>query len=326
MARASPARWTPRARERATRARASTAATRASRTPRVARASGDVDGDADEKASDAARAARGVDASIEALRSSAVARVEEMLTADDGVRRELERAKAAAKEVAAREVDKAAETERKRVEEAYEKTRGMASDVQSRAVVAAEEAVALKASAVVAAEAKMKAAEEAREALRRELEREDASGGKWADASVNEEAEKMESAKAAVVAGAGGTLLATPLALSQGGGLVSLGVVAASCAVFGVTYRYAVRRDLGNNELKGGVVGAFGLARGLSAADVYLRAAAVNGDADFAAYAQAALLAGQGVLTYAFAAVALEQAFARGFLKPFGTASEETER
>ena len=96
-----------------------------------------------------------------------------------------------------------------------------------------------------------------------------------------------------------------------------------SCAAFGVTYRYAVRRDVENSELKGGVVGAFGLARGLSAADVYLRAASLEGDLDVASYAQAALLAGQGVLTFAFAALALEQAFERGIVKPFGVASED---
>ena len=102
-----------------------------------------------------------------------------------------------------------------------------------------------------------------------------------------------------------------------------VGAAALSCAAFGVTYRYAVRRDVENSELKGGVVGAFGLARGLSAADVYLRAASLEGDLDVASYAQAALLAGQGVLTFAFAALALEQAFERGIVKPFGVASED---
>lgn len=117
--------------------------------------------------------------------------------------------------------------------------------------------------------------------------------------------------------------MAAPLLVSQGGGTAAVGAAALSCAAFGVTYRYAVRRDVENSELKGGVVGAFGLARGLSAADVYLRAASLEGDLDVASYAQAALLAGQGVLTFAFAALALEQAFERDIVKPFGVASED---
>jgi len=38
-------------------------------------------------------------------------------------------------------------------------------------------------------------------------------------------------------------------------------VVAVSCALFGVTYRYAVRGQEANLQLKGGVVAAFGLVR-----------------------------------------------------------------
>ena len=36
-------------------------------------------------------------------------------------------------------------------------------------------------------------------------------------------------------------------------------MVAVSCALFGVTYRYAVRGEEANLQLKGGVVAAFGL-------------------------------------------------------------------
>jgi hypothetical protein len=252
-----------------------------------------------------------------------------MMTSDAGVRAEAERARRDARDVAEREIEKVEQMERERVRTTFEEVQMKTEASQSKAERAAEETLALKRDAVERAEAKMRALDAERAALREELAKEDASGGngagdKWADgASIDEAAEKAESAKSAAVGGASGALLATPLIVSQGGGLVSIGIVAVSCAVFGVTYRYAVRRDLGNNELKGGVVGAFGLARGLSAADVYLRAASLNGDADFATYAQAALLAGQGVLTYAFAALALEQAFARGILKPFGEPPRE---
>ena len=273
--------------------------------------------------------ARAIDDAIETLEARAAREIEAMMTSDAGVRAEAERARRDARDVAEREIEKVEQMERERVRTTFEEVQMKTEASQSRAERAAEETLALKRDAVERAEAKMRALEAERAALREELAKEDASGGdgaggKWVEgASIDEAAEKAESAKSAAVGGASGALLATPLIVSQGGGLVSVGIVAVSCAVFGVTYRYAVRRDLGNNELKGGVVGAFGLARGLSAADVYLRAASLNGDADFATYAQAALLAGQGVLTYAFAALALEQAFARGILKPFGEAPRE---
>jgi len=55
-------------------------------------------------------------------------------------------------------------------------------------------------------------------------------------------------------------------------------------------------------------VGAFGLARGLGAADVYLHSSDAG---DIASWLEAALLAGESVLTFAFAAVALEAGFKR---------------
>ena len=282
------------------------------------------DSNDDDDANGAMEAAEAIDASIEALRAQTAEEIENMISADAGVRAELERVRSDARNVAETEIDKAEEKEKQRIESAFVEVQQKTGAVQSKAEQAAVEAARLKAEAVQQAEAKMAALEAEREALRRELEREESRGGgaKWSDDSIDEAAEKMESAKAAALGGVGGGALATPLILSQGGGVISIGIAAVSCAVFGVTYRYAVRKDLGNNELKGGVVGAFGLARGLSAADVYLRAASLNGDAaGFETYAQAALLAGQGVLMYAFAALALEQGFSQGFLKPFGDAS-----
>lgn len=72
-----------------------------------------------------------------------------------------------------------------------------------------------------------------------------------------QDAEKLESAKAAAAAGAGGAAATLPLALS-GGGAVGLGALLAlataglSSALLGVTYRYAVRQDTANLQLKVG--------------------------------------------------------------------------
>ena len=103
--------------------------------------------------------------------------------------------------------------------------------------------------------------------------------GKWADGGIDEAVERMESVKAAVVAGAGGGALAAPLLVSQGGGTAAVGAAALSCA----DRRGDVQVARGvvmwrTASSRGGRVGAFGLARGLSAADVYLRAASLEGD------------------------------------------------
>lgn len=74
-------------------------------------------------------------------------------------------------------------------------------------------------------------------------------------------------AQAAAVSAIAGTFASLPFTLAVDGGL-SLGAllsqagILVSCALFGVTYRYAVRRDLGNLQLKSGVAAAFGLVRG----------------------------------------------------------------
>jgi hypothetical protein len=64
----------------------------------------------------------------------------------------------------------------------------------------------------------------------------------------------------------GGAAAAQPRAWRRAGGdagaaAAAAGVVAVSCALFGVTYRYAVRGQETNLQLKGGVVAAFGLVR-----------------------------------------------------------------
>ncbi len=138
---------------------------------------------------------------------------------------------------------------------------------------------------------------------------------KWSQ-PVDDAAERVESAKAAAAAGAAGVLAAAPLAAAAPDAGVALGVVLASCALFGVVYRYAVRRDVRNAHLKGGVVASFGLVRGLAQAELFL-AAAPPGPVSFETAAQASLLVGEAVVTFALAAAAVEACFARGAIAPF---------
>ena len=147
---------------------------------------------------------------------------------------------------------------------------------------------------------------------------------KWSEA-INKETEREESIKAGAFAAIGGTVASFPLAAATSDTAVVAALstlsFAASCLLFGVVYRYALRQDLGNSQLKGGVVAAFGLVRGLAIADALQTG--VDGQLSVDVVAQGALLAGQSVLTFGFAAVALEFALQRGLLKAYGAVSVE---
>eukprot|EP00240_Pyramimonas_obovata_P006115 CAMPEP_0118927148 /NCGR_PEP_ID=MMETSP1169-20130426/4685_1 /TAXON_ID=36882 /ORGANISM="Pyramimonas obovata, Strain CCMP722" /LENGTH=312 /DNA_ID=CAMNT_0006868853 /DNA_START=40 /DNA_END=978 /DNA_ORIENTATION=- len=144
--------------------------------------------------------------------------------------------------------------------------------------------------------------------------------GKWSAGDIDEDAEKIESGKAAAIAAAAGTLASSPFFLSAGDvWWPAAGATLASCALFGVTYRYAVRSDRGNQQLKTGVVGAFGLARGLAQGQTLVALQGLSMETVL----QGALLTGESMMTFAFAFAAMEAAFQSGNLKPFGTAGKE---
>ena len=82
-----------------------------------------------------------------------------------------------------------------------------------------------------------------------------------------------------------------------------------------------MRQDLGNSQLKSGVAGAFGLVRGLAQAEEILKPKLTGGPPSLETIGAAAIAAGEGVLTMALAAVALDIAMRQGLLKPFGTAN-----
>ena len=129
----------------------------------------------------------------------------------------------------------------------------------------------------------------------------------------------MESGKAAACALVGGAAGALPFVLFSSGspGLpeaLSLLAAVASCALFGVTYRYAVGGNPKNPHLKGGVVTAFGIVRAASAADV-LQLSSASGPFTVEVMGTAALYAGQSMLMFAFAATAVEAGFKQGFIK-----------
>lgn len=73
--------------------------------------------------------------------------------------------------------------------------------------------------------------------------------------SFMQDAERQESVKAGLIAAAAGAIASLPLVPANGGvapavGLLSTLSVAASCLLMGIVYRYALRKDLGNSQLK----------------------------------------------------------------------------
>ena len=283
-------------------------------------------------ASDAASsdAASSIDAEVASMVD--VDALREMITGDpDVARREREMA-SAAKAAASLRVDAERDSEASEIAREMGTQRAARSSALEASQAAALADLEAKSAALVAAEAELADAARARAEILAETGAAAAAGdpdslsaaaaAKWGSTvpdDVDEDAERLQSAKAALVSAVAGTLLTAPLFLSQSGAsslvaLESVGGVFVSCLVFGVTYRYALRDDLGNRQLKGGVVGAFGLARGLGAADVYLHGSDAGA---VASWAEAALLAGEAVLTFALAGAALEVAFEKDVIKPF---------
>jgi len=144
---------------------------------------------------------------------------------------------------------------------------------------------------------------------------------------ADNESERIETGKAGAAAAVGGSALAlssllvantTPLS-----GLLALGGATASAFLFGLVYRYAVRTDLNNTQLKGGVVAAFGLVRGLAEATAAVNASTSSGLTDLPTVdvlGTAVALMGQSMLLFAFASVSLEFALRREWVQLFGRA------
>ncbi|MDB9375606.1 hypothetical protein [Nodularia sphaerocarpa] len=87
---------------------------------------------------------------------------------------------------------------------------------------------------------------------------------------------------------------------------LSGGIAAFSGLLFGVTYRYIIRKDQ-NPQLKSGGVLAFGLVRGLTQIDCAKT------------ILPGLVLAGESVLWFAIGAIALDSTIQIGWIKPFGS-------
>ncbi|KAL6550337.1 hypothetical protein OROMI_020825 [Orobanche minor] len=85
---------------------------------------------------------------------------------------------------------------------------------------------------------------------------------------ASKDEERLESVKAASISAFIGTFVELPICLTRGTSnpilILPLAITFISCALFGVTFRYAVRRDLDNFQLKTWMAAAFGFVKGLS--------------------------------------------------------------
>ncbi|CAN0908914.1 hypothetical protein LINGRAHAP2_LOCUS25541 [Linum grandiflorum] len=138
--------------------------------------------------------------------------------------------------------------------------------------------------------------------------------------ATEKDLERVESIKAAGVSAIIGSLAVIPVSLngitSYDQLLLPITATFISCALFGVTFRYAVRRDLDNFQLKTGTYAAFGFVKGLGmlAGGAPLQ---LNSESILSHAVDAALCVSQSLLVFAFSAVSLDYCFKVGLISPF---------
>lgn len=83
---------------------------------------------------------------------------------------------------------------------------------------------------------------------------------------IDRDNERLESLKSASISAVVGTLAGLPISFTQVSStfqlILPLGITFISCALFGVTFRYTIRRDLDNIQLKTGTSAAFSFVKG----------------------------------------------------------------
>jgi hypothetical protein len=243
--------------------------------------------------------------------------ITDLIDSDPNVLKEIEKLKAESKKVASEAIEKLKTSNENELRETFKKTTDRVVSAQSEAESAAMDELKIQEERMRRAEENLRKAAEETKRLREEgLE---GSGGNEEERRQMKDLDRIESAKAGTVSAIGGVLLSLPLALSQFSGnafnqLADVGATALSCALFGIVYRYAVRENIDDFQLKGGVVGAFGLVRGVGQAEVFMDVASNNGELSFAAFAQAAAICGESVLVFLFAGLCVEAAMTREFV------------
>ncbi|KAK1436111.1 hypothetical protein QVD17_01886 [Tagetes erecta] len=132
--------------------------------------------------------------------------------------------------------------------------------------------------------------------------------------------ERFESVKAASVSAIVGTLAGLPISLTQAANTSQLilpsVITLISCALFGVTFRYAVRRDLDNFQLKTGTSAAFAFVKGLATLGGGPPMELEVGSISSHAFTGAVYIS-ENLLIFLFAAVGLDFCIKLRILSPF---------
>ncbi|KAM0046299.1 hypothetical protein Hdeb2414_s0009g00314561 [Helianthus debilis subsp. tardiflorus] len=138
--------------------------------------------------------------------------------------------------------------------------------------------------------------------------------------AMNKNKERFESVKAASISAIVGTLAGLPISLAQAANTSQLilpsAITLISCALFGVTFRYAVRRDLNNFQLKTGTSGAFAFVKGLATLGGGPPMELEIGSISSHAFTGAVYIS-ENLLIFLFAAVGLDFCIKLGILSPF---------
>ncbi|KAH7443728.1 hypothetical protein KP509_02G048300 [Ceratopteris richardii] len=139
---------------------------------------------------------------------------------------------------------------------------------------------------------------------------------------IDKDVERKESAKAAGVAGVVGSLAVIPF-YSLTGDLdnveiiLKTGMAFISCALFGLTYRYVVRRDLINTQLRAGCIAAFALVRCFAQVDAARLLSNISQKEITELLSTGSLFAAESIAIFSFAAVGLEYCMQQGIVSPF---------
>lgn len=149
---------------------------------------------------------------------------------------------------------------------------------------------------------------------------EEGSFGDVSSGDIDEDSERLESVKAAAVSSIVGVLASLPVSFYEVQDLPQLflrsSVIFISCALFGVTFRYAVRRDLDNIQLKTGAPAAFAFVRGLALLESG-RTLELSTDTLISVVIDGAVSVVENIFIFLPAAVALDYCFKMRFLSPF---------
>ncbi|XP_076915692.1 uncharacterized protein LOC143575132 [Bidens hawaiensis] len=123
--------------------------------------------------------------------------------------------------------------------------------------------------------------------------------------------EKLESVKAACISAIVGTLTSLPISLTHVTDTydltVSTAIIIVTCALYGATYRYIIRRDVDDFHLKTGASAAFGIVKGVATLDGQSSMDALSG----------AVCVYENVIIFLLVAAGLDICYKMGILSPF---------